>query len=394
MNITTALLILTGIYLFGQYVNRVTKGWVGSTLAVVICMLAGFWSGLLPKEIGDVSGLRTVFSMVACVIIANIGTMIEPAKFKVYWRVVVTCIAGLAGLTITTLAVCGALFGQQTALAVYPTLTGSTIATQVMTKALEDLGLMALFGMVMLVQSTQGWIGIPMITIGVKIECRRSLELFRSGRREQAARADDRASQKMIDRIPAKWDNPFLHLFILVLISFVGEQIAKLTAPHTMNIVNSTIVNLVLGCVCRQLGLISRSPLNRTGLMDFALFGVIMGMQSRLHTMSYELLLASIMPILTLLILGAIGLLAGALIVGRILGVTPGLAISAVFGAYCGFPSNYKIAIDAISASAESEEEATYLRDRILDNVVMGSITSVTVLSIVIASVVIGLYFS
>lgn len=396
MTLATSLLVLLLIYLAGQYVNKLTKGWISAVLVVVICMLAGFLTGILPADIVETSKLTHVYSIVNVVIIVNVGTMIEPRKFKEYWRVVVSCIAGLAGLTIVVLGLGGLFFGSETALAVYPTLCGSLQATRLMTDALSSIGATSLIGIVTIVQSAQGWLGIPMITLGTKMACKKELAAFRSGDYTAAAAAGTKAEgkKKLIDRLPKRWSTPFLHLTTLTLLAVLANFIAKYTAPVTMNIVGSTIVGLILGCVFRQLGLICKNPLVTTGLMDFALFATIYGIYSRLSTLSGETLLAGLLPIVVFVLLGAVGLSAGSVLVGKLLKVPAGISIAAGFGAYQGFPVNYQVALDTINTEGNTDEERKFLSDKILDNVVMGSVTSVTVLSLVIVSVVIGLFFS
>lgn len=394
MTLLQSLLVLTLIYLFGQFVNRLTKGWISSTLVVVIFMLLGFLSGVLPKNIVETSNLSYVYKIFSAIIITNIGTMVEPAKFKVYWRVVVSCIAGLVGLAVLVLGVGGAIFGMESAWAVFPTLTGSLQATRLMTTALNELGKVGLIGLVTIIQSAQGWVGIPAITIGTRMECERSLKKYRAGDIENTIKYNQQNKTYLIDKLPKKWDSPFIHLAILVALSTAAEALATITAPLTMNIVGSTILGLVFGCAFRQLGLICKTPLAKVGLMDVGLFAIIIGVYANLANITAEDLLATVAPVIVYVLLGAVGLSVCAVFVGRLLKIPAGIAIAAVFGAYQGFPVNYQVANDTINVMTDDENERAYLRGQILENVVMGSITSVTVLSLIIASVVIGLFFS
>ena len=80
----------------------------------------------------------------------------------------------------------------------------------------------------------------------------------------------------------------------------------------------------------------------------------------------------------------------GCWLIGKRLGYNLGMIIAYGFGIYCGYPFNYQVALECIEAATDDAEEQAFLRDNILQKVIIGSMTSVSITSVLIASVMSG----
>lgn len=392
MSLILAFTILCGIYALGTFTGKITKGRVGSALISLIVMLFGFWMGIIPKDIVQVSQISAVYNICSAVIITNVAASIDLKQLKQYWKLSLTCVGGLVGLTIMVLLIGSPIFGKEFALASYPTLTGGAQATRLVSETLNANGAVTLAGLVVLLNSAQSWFGIPVITKGVRSECIRLLSLHRAGsiNQEEVISVSHADSSKvpLIERIPKKYDSPWIHITLLAFVSYIGTLIASVTGPLTNNIVGNTLVCLLLGVVARKMGILVPNPLAKSGLFNFFMFACLIGLRANLANVSFDSFIANIVPMCVLILLGGIGLWLGGGILGKLFKIPKGITMAACFGAYLGYPLNYQLAEEIIESLAENAEEKALLQNNILNKVFIGSLVSVTILSLVIASIV------
>ena len=71
----TALLF---VMVMGEVIAKATKGVLPSAFGVTILLLAGFWSGILPPNIVEISGITAAFfGLISALLVANMGTLIN-----------------------------------------------------------------------------------------------------------------------------------------------------------------------------------------------------------------------------------------------------------------------------------------------------------------------------
>lgn len=83
----TALLL---VFAISEILAKVTKGWVPSVLVIMILMLVGFSTGLLPKTIIDDAGVSDALFKVACgLLVTHLGTLISRKEMAAQWKTVI-----------------------------------------------------------------------------------------------------------------------------------------------------------------------------------------------------------------------------------------------------------------------------------------------------------------
>lgn len=383
--------VMFGIYCLGTMINVKTRGTLSSAIFIAAALLIGYWTGFLQKDFVDVGNLTGIYAILNLTILVHIGTTFDIRQVAKEWKLVVMCLLGLVGMGIMVIVVGGLLFGKDMAIASYPSLTGGVIATNMVAAALKEIGKENIAAIVVLVFSVQVWAGILLVSNGSKKECARLLALFREGNPEPVEGQDALTEKpKLIDRLPEKYDNPFLHLFLAAAGGIITTYIATFTAAHTGGVIGFAVIGILVGILLRQFGLISKAPLQRAGMMDILMFALIYVTFSSLSTMTPSYMLHNIGPILGVLLLGTLGMGAVVIIIGRRFGFQPGLALAIGFGCYTGYPLNYQVVMDVIKAEAKTEEERQYLTEKIVGKIVLGSIISVSIASVVIAGVVLN----
>ena len=395
MNLALAFAICTAMYAVGTILNKVTHGKITTTLFTLIVFLIGFWTNILPVDLTEVAGISALYKVSSAVIITNVGCAIDLRSIKKYWKLALACIGGLVGLTIGVVGIGSLIFGREMALACYPTLTGGAQATRIISETLNEYGNTMFAGLIILLNTAQSWFGISMISWGVGTECKNLLPKFRSGEIKWSKSEEEKVAKKrpLANLIPAEYRNTWTILTMLFLISGISTTIGGITAQYTGNMVGSTIMNLLFGYIAKELGLLSSNPLRDAKLFEFFMFSSLMGLRANLKSVSFTAFLANIVPLLVLILLGGIGIFVVGQLVGKLFKLPKGIVTAATFGAYLGYPLNYQLAEEVIRSYAETPEEKAFLDQEILDKVFLGSLVSVTIISLIIANIVSGLLF-
>lgn len=397
MILVTAFTILCATYMIGQWIGRLSKGVIPSSLFCSVVLLIGFWTNLFPKDIVEISGLKQVYNIMSALIIVNMGTTLEFDQFKKYWKLVASVIGACVALTLVTVCISGPMVGKSLATASFPVLLGGIRATQIVTDALNEKGLMELAAVVVLVNSTQNFYGLPAISLSTKQSAQRLLAEYRAngGKAPQSsggAGVNTVQKTRLIDRIPKAYQTPFLHLFTLGVVGILSTYIGNWTAQYTNGIVGRPLMALVLGVLLHNIGLLTSNPMQKSGTLPFFMFATIIAISGNLAALSPAQVLANIVPILILLTLGAAALFGGGFILGKVMKLDTGITVAASFGAYTGYPLNFQVAQEAIQFATEDPAERAYLEEAILPSVSLGSIISVTITSVIVAGAVANMF--
>ena len=384
------------IYYISVVIARYTKGRLGSGIIAIIIMLTGFWSGLLPKNIVKTGYFNELYAIVMLVFVVHLGASFNGKQLKREGRLVLVSLAGIAGIAFMCLVPGRIFFGRNIAMLSFPSLVGGSVATLIMRDAAVEKGWFDLAGIVAILSAMQVWIGIPMITLGSQNECRRLLLIYRKNPENGPACAEpvpgpEPEPRPLIDKLPAQWKDPLLPLVVIALTGAISHSLVPHIAALTHKLVSFSVVALGLGIMGRQLGLLPHEPLIKAGVFPFFLFAMLTSLRGNLADLTPADILRNVVPLLGLIVLGAAGILACVIPVGKALGFSPWILIAFGFGMYAGYPLNYQTALEAIEQSAKTEDELAFLKDRVLTKVVLGSVLGQTIASILIAGVFIGL---
>ena len=93
----SALAILFCIYAVSELIAQKTKAIFSTVLSIAILLLAGFWSGILPRTLIDEAQITGFGNIIAGLLIVSLGTTIDFAELRRQWKVVVTALCGVCG---------------------------------------------------------------------------------------------------------------------------------------------------------------------------------------------------------------------------------------------------------------------------------------------------------
>lgn len=400
-----ALLIICAAYAIGDTVGTLTKAWVPSVFVVALLFLLGYWT-FFPKDIVSVGGLGAPLGGTLAVMfcITHMGSSISIDELKRQWKIIIICLAGLVGMIACCLIICPMFIDSNYIIAGLPPLTGGIVAATMMQEAALHAGLERAGILAICMYVCQGFAGYPLTAIMLKKEGRQLLKNYRSGTFSKAEKVSEidtvngklvtevKQKKKLIPEISNKYYSTTLSLTTILIVAFISFLLSRFTQTFMgVYAINQAVIALVLGIVATELGFLRPNVLKENGCFNFLMFVLMIYVFSGLNNATPELLLEIIGPMLFIIVVGVVGMSICAFIAGKLLKVSPYMAIATSLTALYGFPPNYVLTDEAAKALAETEEEKAYLMDRMLPQMIVGGFVTVTITSVIIASIFIPL---
>lgn len=389
-NALLCFLVIMVVYAIGDTVGTLSKAWIPSTFVVAVLFLLGYWT-IFPTEIVSLAGLAKPFTSTICIfmLITHMGSSISLKELFKQWKVIVVCLIGLVGMLLFGWFIAGLFIPRELVVAGLPPLTGGLVAAVTMQEAAQKAGkeLAAILAIAM--YSAQGFAGYPLTAICLKKEGKRLLKDFREGKTvaagtmmaggdmETAAAAPEK--RKLIPETPAKYFSTALALSKTALIALLAFYIGSATG------ISGAVWALVLGILATELGFLEKDILKKCGCFNLIAIAVMLYIFDGLKGATPQIMSAAIGPLLILIAIGVLGMAVFAFVAAKVLKMTFPMALAVNLTALYGFPPNFILTDEACKALADTDEERTYLMDRMLPQMIVGGFVTVTITSVIIA---------
>ena len=115
MSVMFWLFIVLLIFAFGDILGIKTKGALSSTFIMLIAFLILFLVKVIPADIISQAGLAQVSSIAVCLVMVDMGAMIDVRQLKSEWRTVIVSILAMGCTAIGVLCVMP-IIGRESAL--------------------------------------------------------------------------------------------------------------------------------------------------------------------------------------------------------------------------------------------------------------------------------------
>ncbi|MCI8514051.1 MAG: hypothetical protein HFI93_05405 [Lachnospiraceae bacterium] len=391
-------LCATATYI-GELVSTLSKAWIPSVFITAIVFLVGYWT-FFPQDIGTLSLILPFGGNAAMFLcLTHMGTVISIKQLLEQWKVVVVCLAGLAGMCLFGLVICVPLIGWNYVVAGLPPLTGGIVAATTMMTAAQEAGLEteAVFAIVM--YCMQGFAGYPLTAVMLKIEGRALLKKFRAGEIQAKAKAGTMDAdngnlveegavekKKLIPPVPAKFNSVALMLMKIMFSSYIANQLGALTG------LSAAIWALVIAIILTEIGFLDKDILNKAKSYGLVMFTLMIFIFDGLKRATPAMLGQVIMPMIELIIIGVAGMALFCFVAAKILKMNFPMAFATALTALYGFPPNAIITEESCKALAETPEEFDFLMDSMFPQMIVGGFTTVTITSVLIAGAFTSMY--
>ena len=379
------------IFFVGDLVGALTKAKISSMFVIMMGFLVLFLSGIYPANIMEISGFAGLAKLGQYFLLFNMGTSVDVNALKREWRTVLCAVIGMAA-AILGCAVAIPLIGKEFALAADPVVNGGIVATTTMVEACDNLGLDTAAALATFIYAVQKFIGtLPASNCGLSV----ANKLVEEIRSKHAADPNyswynELAGSSAAEKKTYFWEKfrkyytTFICLAVAAAILLLSEFLGKLCQGW----VNMSIWCMVLGIICRNTGLVPPNILR-----DFAKANGFFSFLS-LCTIIPSLAKVDLSQLPTIGFAAVVIFVAVIAFTVIIFCFTPAwkivgskqLSIGIAMCQMIGYPGTELVATEITNAVAQTPEERDAVTNKIQTAYVISGFTSVTILSVFIAS--------
>lgn len=392
MSSIIAFACIAATFAIGDYIAQKTKGIVSTFISViVIFILFGSVLKIFPVNIVELSGLSTIiptFGM--ALILTNLGSTLDLNSLKKEWRTILVSLAGVIGVILIGFTLGQLIFDREYALSAIAPIAGGIVSTMITSDAANQAGRADIAAYAAAVMALQMLIGLPVTSF-----CLRKAVKNYVGK--GLHRVNEAANGKQINLhflpdTPKSLNISTAHFARLAIVAALAQGFASLTG------LNATICYLLAGLIGGSIGLIDKNSLKLAGGDGIVLLATYAYCATSFLSMSFSQFAAILVPVIGMLLLGAVGVLILSSLVGFIFKWDPFLSVAAGLACMLGYPVTYTVSMEAVNGAAVeadySEEEIQNLTNYILPKMLIAGVTTVSVASVVIASVISPLIFA
>lgn len=378
--------IVLALFVIGDWLGIWTKAKLSSIFVVLISFLLLFLFKIVPADIIDKAGLTAASSWATPMLVFHMGTMINLRQLMDEWRTVVTSVIGMIAAIIGILLVIP-LIGRDAALVSIPVINGALVATNIMTEAASEKGLVLAAMLPAVVFAIQKFVGTPIVSRCGLIEARNLLADFREKKAQgiTLSAAPESASAEKKVRFCDKYDRFYTAntcIFITVLGGLISAWLGTVTP------INYSIIALVLSVVLCELGLIPPKVLDKgktSGFITMVVFAAIIPALAKISMDDVATLAFYVVVIFAATIIASLVIIC-VLPSWKLMG-SRSLAFGIAMCQMLGFPSTFLISNEVALALSENDEEKEYVLAKIMPRFVVAGLASVTTLSIIVAGI-------
>jgi len=236
-----------------------------------------------------------------------------------------------------------------------------------------------------MVLGLQFLVGIPLSSIFLKKYAQSLKGNISSG--ESLMDKQQKNESEEVDKKKYLLSGPYETNFSILLTVAVGSTIAVYFGGLTG--IDRTIWALLIGMLGAYYGIYQKDVLSKANSFGIVSFIITAYILTLMNDITPQGIISKAFVIVTILVLGTLGIIIGAYIVAKILRYDTRIAIAAALTAEFGFPANYWISYEVSRSVAKNKREEAYILDRVLTPMLVGGYVSVTITSIVIAGILV-----
>lgn len=376
------------LFLFiGEWVSSFTKAYIPSVFISALLFLIGYWT-IMPKNITSTATFGTTFiDMAQGALLIHMGTLMSLKTLIKQWKAVSIALLGVIGTVILAMGGGLLLFDWRTVIASVPPLTGGIVAAFLMTNGLKAQHILSLVSFPVSMFVIHSIIGYPLTAFLLKTENKRLLRKFHLLKRKNKGKSI-KSSQKekesdTILHLPKIYQTSALQIFLVIMLTALSMWLSSLTKGS----VNPYIICLVVGVIAHRLHVLPNSVLQKAGVFNWFMYGLLAYIFSNLNRITPSNLVTILLPIITMIILGILGMFLASIILAKPLGFSKSMAFASALTALFGFPADYIVTHESANNVGQNEEEREYLLYNTLPKMLVGGFATVSVASVIIASI-------
>ena len=180
--------------------------------------------------------------------------------------------------------------------------------------------------------------------------------------------------------------------FVGMLAYFTSEALNKgLAAMGASFTVHKLVVCLIFGVIASEIGFVEKKTLNKANSFGFLMTALLGYIFADLNRSTPEMVAGLLVPLIGILFFGIVGMYIISFFVGKALHESPEMAWSIAMNALYGFPQNFMLTHESAKSVTDDPDEREFLIERTLPKMLVGGFITVTIASIIIAGIFIGM---
>ncbi|WP_174614524.1 hypothetical protein [Virgibacillus ihumii] len=378
-----ATVIIFALIALGEWISIVSRARVPMLLTAMVGFLVCKWTGIFPADILEKSTFAALGAILVGPAILHMGTLIPLSTLKRQYKAVLVALGGMLVSGILILTIVPLVYDYPTAVAGVGPVSGGIIALIITSEKLTELGLTSLVVIPALIVAFQGVLGMPLAmnfmrryAVGLKKE-------MDNGTFKATGGQEKKATENSGKRVSPLKSSMTLKLFFIFVGAAIGTALGEVTGIHY------SIWCLTIGIIGLKLGLFEERSLERANSFTITMIGIIFVVIGTMANVSPQDALENLPSIILILLLGTIGLSIGGYFMSKIVKWHPYKGMPVALTALFGFPGDYILCEEVSRSVAENEEEEKQIFDELLSPMLIGGFTTVTIVSVLIAGVLV-----
>ncbi|WP_100010228.1 hypothetical protein [Lentibacillus sediminis] len=382
--------LIFALFALGEFISVISRARVPMLFVVMMGYLLLLWTGIFPQDIVDRASFTAFASLLPAVLIVHMGTIIPLQQLKEQYKAVLIALSGIVIAAILVMAICIPIIGYTSAIAGIGPLSGGIIAHVITVEKLTEMGLVGLVTIPSMVLALQKFIGMPLATYflrkrGVTVQ----KEISQAGgvAASAAALEEEEAKKKTSGRkslLPEKYQTQVILLFQVFLGAAIAVSLDSLTG------INYSLWALALGLIGTHFGFYTGNIMQRANSFGISMALLIVVVMGSMNGITPGMFVGYLPEVLLIMSVGVVGIMLGGYFMSKLVKWDHNKGMPVALTALFGFPADY-IVCDEVSRSVSSNEtEQKAIFDELLTPMLVGGFTTVTIASIVIASILVG----
>ena len=372
------------IFVIGEFIAKLTKGFVPMALSATIILLAMFWSGIFPPNISDIAGMgSSIFQVGSALLVVNLGTLINRKEMIAQWKTVLICLMGLCAIIAVCLGLGATIFTMSDAFAAAPPLTGGAIASAMVRQVAGEHGNTAAVMTAIVCMSCQGLFGYPMVAFCLQKEAKELAKEFKEGKLKAPAATTAGNAKKV-----ARKESTNMVLLKLSVAAVISYLLQLLTAKMGFQI-SMFVWCLLVGFLFHELGLLEDNCLEGANAYGFAITILMVYLMGGLSSNDPSIILPTFGKAATFVVCCAAGMACVAFIASKIFKKRFWITWAITLNAYLGFPINVILTNEALDLHTEEGDERAAVSAELMPQMLVASFVCVTIVSVIVAGVLV-----
>ena len=366
----------------GEVISIWTRARIPMLLVAMLGYLILTWTGVFPENITEQSTIPALATVAIAPLIVHMGTLMSLDVLKKQWRAVVIALGGLAGALILVLTIITLIFDFKTAASGIGPISGGVIALLITTERLTELGLTSMIVIPVMIQAFQSPIGMPLATFFMRKYSKYFLTHKEEFKENYQINLDE---ENNVTNRPNILQNNIILLTIVIGCGALAMLLGNVTPIHY------TLYSLVFGILLVNLKIIPKAVLEKANSFTFLMVALMIIIINTMGGITPSDVISNLPAVLMLLLVGIAGLLIGGFIVSKLVGWHPNKGMPVALTALLGFPADYILCEEVARGETDNEVDRKALFDELVSPMVIGGFVTVTVASVFIASIIMGM---